>query len=280
MRMPPYYLNQEFSMTNLKPRCCHILMAISLVFLLNLNVHAQSAAEKGLEIAKERKARDAGWGDSTANVSMILRNAQGQEVERKMRIKSLEVIGDGDKGLTIFDQPLDVKGTAFLSFSHTNEPDDQWIYLPKRKRVTRIRSKNKSGPFMGSEFAYEDMSSFEIEKFTFKFLREESFDGQACFVVEQTPVDKNSGYTKQIVWLDKEHYRVLKVESYDRKKSLLKELVMDEYELYLNKYWRPMRMEMFNEQNGKSTELVTHNLEFGVGLGKGDFDEARLKNVK
>ena len=143
---------------------------VVLVFILltcSLGSYAQSAQEKGLAIAKERKLRDLGWGDSTGDMSMILRNAQGDEVERKMRLKSLEIVDDGDKSVTIFDQPLDVKGTAFLSFSHAIEPDDQWMYLPKLSKVKRIRSRNKSGPFMGSEFAFEDMSSFEIEKYNF-----------------------------------------------------------------------------------------------------------------
>jgi outer membrane lipoprotein-sorting protein len=263
------------------PKFSLFIIAMSMTVVLGTTVsHAQSAQDKGLEISKERKVRDLGWGDSEADVSMILRNSQGQEVERKMRIKSLEVVDDGDKGLTIFDQPLDVKGTAFLNFSHAIEPDDQWIYMPKRSKVTRIRSKNKSGPFMGSEFAYEDMSSFELEKFKFKYLRDEDFEGQPSYVVEQVPLDKNSGYTKQIVWVDKIHYRVLQVESYDRKGSLLKVLIMNDYELYLEKYWRPLSMEMFNEQNGKSTELLTHDLKFRVGLADGDFDEARLKNVR
>jgi hypothetical protein len=96
-------------------------------------------------------------------MSMILRNTQGDEVEREVRLKLLENSDDGDKFLTIFEQPLDVKGTAFLSFSHAIEPDDQWMYLPKLSKVKRIRSRNKSGPFMGSEFAFEDMSSFEIK---------------------------------------------------------------------------------------------------------------------
>ena len=259
---------------------CHVFVCfLTLLFSANV-VHAQSAQQKGLDISKERKSRDLGWQDSVADVSMILRNSQGQEVERKMRIKSLEVTDDGDKGLTIFDQPLDVKGTIFLNFSHAIEPDDQWIYLPKRSKVTRIRSKNKSGPFMGSEFAYEDMSSFELEKFKFTYLRDENFEGQPSYVVEQIPQDKNSGYTKQIVWVDKKHYRALQVESYDRKGSLLKVLFMNDFVLYLDKYWRPMSMEMFNEQNGKSTELLTHELKFKVGLQDGDFNEARLKNIK
>jgi outer membrane lipoprotein-sorting protein len=246
----------------------------------SLNSVAGSAQDKGLAIAKERKLRDMGWGDSTGNMSMILRNAQGEEVERKMRLKSLELADDGDKGLTIFDQPLDVKGTVFLNFTHANEPDDQWMYLPKLSKVKRIRSRNKSGPFMGSEFAFEDMSSFEIEKYKFKYIRDETFEGQASFVLEQEPTDENSGYSKQIVWVDKKHYRVLKVEFYDRKGSLLKELVNYEFTLYLDKFWRPLRVEMFNEQNGKSTELITHELNFNTGLSDNDFNKGTLKNVR
>lgn len=111
--------------------------------LMSGNVLADAA--KGMEIANERKARDTGWGDSVATMSMILKNAQGESSTRQMRLKSLEVDGDGDKGLTIFDEPRDVKGTAFLNHSHTTEPDDQWLYLPALKRVKRISSRNKSG---------------------------------------------------------------------------------------------------------------------------------------
>ncbi|WP_428982855.1 outer membrane lipoprotein-sorting protein [Paraglaciecola aquimarina] len=240
--------------------------------------YGQESAERGLEIAKERKARDKGWGDTTAKMSMILRNASGDEVERKMRMESLEIQDDGDKALTIFDQPLDVKGTVFLTFSHALEPDDQWMYLPKLSRVKRIRSKNKSGPFMGSEFSFEDMSSFELEKYEFKYLRDEEYDGQSCFVLEQIPTDENSGYSKQILWVDKVHYRALKIEFYDRKNSLLKELINYDYKLYLDKFWRPMRVEVVNKQNGKSTALLTQELQFKTGLDESDFKQNSMKN--
>lgn len=93
---------------------------------------------------------------------MTLRTRKGQEIVRQMRSKSFEVSGDGDKALTIFDTPLDVRGTAFLSFSHATGNDDQWIYLAAIKRLKRIASRNKSGPFLASEFAFEDLSSFEL----------------------------------------------------------------------------------------------------------------------
>ncbi|MCB2386866.1 MULTISPECIES: outer membrane lipoprotein-sorting protein [Oceanospirillaceae] len=241
---------------------------------------AADAAEKGLAIAKDRKQRDLGWGDSEAKMTMTLRNSQGEESVREMRLKSLEVVDDGDKGLTIFDEPRDVKGTAFLNFSHTGKPDEQWLYLPALKRVKRIASRNKSGPFMGSEFAYEDMSSFELEKYSFTYLREETLNGVVCHVIEQIPADEYSGYTKQIVWLDTEHLRAQQVEFYDRKKSLLKTLNFSGYKLYKDKFWRADVLTMVNHQNGKSTVLNTAELRFDTGLTDADFNDATLSRVR
>ncbi|MDH3282599.1 MAG: outer membrane lipoprotein-sorting protein, partial [Gammaproteobacteria bacterium] len=164
-------------------RCTSLLLAA----LLSANVSAQTPGEKGLDIAVEADRRDSGWRDSKADMHMILRNRQGEVSERAIRVRTLEVEGDGDKSLIIFDHPADIKGTAFLSYTHATEPDDQWLYLPALKRVKRIASANKSGPFMGSEFAYEDISSQEVEKYAYTYLRDEEIDGQPAFVLERTP---------------------------------------------------------------------------------------------
>ncbi len=258
----------------------HLLLLLPLLGLLPMASPAQTPEDKGLAIAVEADKRDLGWSDSSADMSMILRNRQGEQSERAIRVRSLEVDGDGDKSLTIFDHPADVKGTAFLSYTHAIKPDDQWLYLPALKRVKRISSANKSGPFMGSEFAYEDISSQEVEKYDYKYLRGETLDGQQAFVVERTPRYKHSGYTKQIVWIDEQHYRVLKVEYYDRKGAHLKTLNMTGYRQYLDKYWRANRMDMVNHQNGKSTSLLWSDYRFKNGLSARDFDRNSLKRVR
>lgn len=266
------------------------LRAVSLLFFFFCGVpagaqenklpYSGTAEEIGLAIMKDAKATNTGWGDSSSEMLMILRNRQGQESVREMRSKSLEVIGDGDKGLTIFDKPLDVKGTAFLSYSHIFDPDDQWLYLPALKRVKRIASRNKSGPFMGSEFSFEDLSSFEVEKYTYKYLRDESINGEDSYVIESYPVDKYSGYTKQVVWLDKSEYRAQKIEYYDRKAALLKIQMFGNYQLYLEKFWRPLTLDMVNQQNGKSTQIKINNLQFNVGLTDADFNQNTLKRAR
>ena len=241
---------------------------------------AQSPAEKGLEIAKQIKQRDLGWGDSQSDLTMILRDRKGREVVRKMRSKSLEVEGDGDKGLTVFDTPLDVKGTAFLSFSHIVGDDDQWLYLPALKRVKRIASRNKSGPFLGSEFAFEDLSSFEVEKNTYNYLRDEACGELTCYVVEMDPVDKYSGYTRVVAWVDQDHYRVHKIDFYDRRDTHLKTLTVEGYQLYKDKYWRADKQSMVNHKNGKSTDILVENIRFDTGLSDADFNENKLARAR
>ena len=243
-------------------------------------LHAETPPEKGLTIAREADRRDDSFGDFTAHMEMILRNRQGEESTRRLRISTLEVKGDGDKGLSVFDEPADVKGTALLTFTHKAGEDDQWLYLPALKRVKRIASANKSGPFMGSEFAYEDVASQEIEKYTYKYLRDETLEGKSCFVIERYPVDKNSGYTRQQVWIDQAEYRPWKIDFYDRKDSLLKTLVWRGYRQYIGKYWRADEMFMQNHQNGKSTLLKWKDYKFRAGLKDGDFNEASLKRAR
>jgi outer membrane lipoprotein-sorting protein len=254
--------------------------AFAAAALPDINEAGISAEEKGLRIATVSKAKDEGWGDSQSDMVMIIRDAKGKETIREMRAKSLEVLDDGDKSLSIFDRPKDVSGTAFLTFSHATTPDDQWLYLPALKRVKRINSKNKSGPFMGSEFAYEDMSSPEIAKYTYKYLRDEVLDGQDTYVLDTFPTDKTSGYSKRTAWIEKKDLKNLKVEFYDRKGALLKTLVQSDFVLYLDKHWRANKAVMVNHQTGKSTEIQTKNNRFKTGLTDADFDKSSLKRMK
>jgi outer membrane lipoprotein-sorting protein len=249
--------------------------------LLTIDTLAETDEDKGLAVVQKADKRDTGFKDMTASMLMVLKNKHGQKSERNIRLKVLEVIEDGDKSLMIFDNPKDVKGTASLNFTHKVGDDDQWLYLPALKRVKRISSKNKSGSFMGSEFAYEDMSSPEVEKYTYKWIKDEEHEGQDCFVVEFYPIDKkNSGYTKQVKWIDKSEYRTLKVEFYDRKNTHLKTLTISGYKQYLDKHWRPDEYKIVNHQNGKSTSLIFTDYKFKVGLNYSDFSKNALKRAR
>jgi hypothetical protein len=251
-----------------------------LLFCLPALIHAETAEEKGFALAQKAEKLDQGFGDSSANLRMILISRHGDETLRKMRGKFLEVQDDGDKSLLIFENPKDVKGTAMLTHSHKETADEQWLYLPALHRVKRISSTGKAGPFMGSEFSYEDLSSPELEKFSYKWLREEKYNGMNCDVIERVPLDKDSGYIREEVWLDKKESRYWKAVYYDRKKTLLKTLISSDYKKYNKKHWRAGKLHMTNHQNGKQTILFWEDYAFHLGLTDKDFHKNVLKRIR
>ncbi|MBC9866277.1 MAG: outer membrane lipoprotein-sorting protein [Opitutae bacterium] len=236
--------------------------------------------ETGLKIARDAHGRDEGFGNFTARQNMVLRNKHGQESRRQLRIKVLEVPEDGNKSLFVFDEPRDVRGTALLIHAHRESADDQWLYLPALKRVKRISSSNRSGSFMGSEFAYEDLTPQAVEKFTYRYLRDEPCGDLICTVSERVPVDRKSGYSRQVVWRDKEELRAWKVEYYDRKDSHLKTLTLGNYEQYLERFWRAAEMTMENHLTGKSTVLTWTDFQFRTDLDDRDFTQTGLRRVR
>jgi len=228
------------------------------------------------EVAQKNDDVMHGFKDSKSDMTMTLINASGQQRERKMEMLVLEKKG-GDKSLMTFISPADVKGTKFLSYSHIKKDDDQWLYLPALKRVKRIASKNKSGSFMGSEFSYEDLSSTDVDKYSYKGdAKIVKLNGKKVYQGERAPVTKNSGYTKQVVWTDMTSFLTQKVDYYNRTGELLKTATFNAYNKISGK-WRIGKMTMVNHQNDKSTILEWKNEKIKVGLKKKDFHKRVLK---
>ncbi len=241
---------------------------------------AETAEEAGLRIATEARERQKGFGNFTSNLIMTLRTKRGQESNREIRLKVMEVAGDGDRSVFVFDRPRDVKGTAFLVHVHKGEPDEQWLYLPALKRVKRISSANQSGSFMGSEFSYEDLGTVEVEKFMHRYLRDEPCGELECIVLERIPLNEDSGYSRQLVWMDKEELRSMQIQFFDRREAHVKTMVMEDYAQYLDRFWRSSRITMTNHLTGKSTILDWSDYAFGTDLDARDFTRTALQRVR
>jgi outer membrane lipoprotein-sorting protein len=266
-----------------QPNVAHVSAIIFLTAtLLATTVNGSTDEKKGFEIAARSDRSDVGFGDTVVKLKMVLRNATGKETTRELSLKTFEKPDEqvGDKSLIVFNNPPDIGGTALLSYAKILKPDDQWLYLPALKRVKRISSANKSGPFVGSEFAFEDFTSQELNKYSYKYLRSEPCGELNCDVIERYPRYKNSGYSKQIGWVDQADYQVRKIEFYDRRGDLLKTLTLDQYRQYENKFWRPQRLNMVNHQTKKSTDLVYSEFQFKTGLNRRDFNKTALKRSR
>ncbi len=240
---------------------------------------AKTPEERGLAIEQKRHELFKGYGDYQVDLTMTLQNKHGEQSMYRLHSKALEVKDDGDKSVIVFDYPKDQQGIILLVNTHRNEADDQMLYLPSIKRVKRIASNNASGPFMGSEFAYEDLNSKEVEKASYRLLREEELNGVPCYVTERVPKSSYSGYTRMLVWIDKSDYRVLQADYYDRKDVLLKTLEYSNFTKYEDRFWRASNAVMTNHQTQQKTLMSYQNFQFSKGLSDNDFNRNALERI-
>ena len=248
---------------------------------VSVPVIAQADEDKGYRISAMSDRSDRGFISSDVSLQMVLHNSTGNKATRDLQIKTLEVIDEnlGDKSIVIFSEPNDIAGTALLSHAKILDADDQWLYLPTLKRVKRISSKNKSGPFVGSEFAFEDFTALELNKYSHEWVEEQACAELKCDVIKRIPQYEFSGYKNLLVWIDQNDHQVRKVEFYDRKGDLLKTLNLEDYRKY-GSYWRAHALHMINHQTNKKTDLIYGDYAFSTDLSARDFEKGRLKQIR
>ena len=244
------------------------LLSILLSFQLNAD------APSGLEIMKKVQEHNKGFIGATSEMKMVLVDAHDNKVERIMTGKVMES-KKGDKSITAFKKPLDIKGTKLLTWTAKSGPNKQWLFLPKFKRVKKINARNQSGSFMGSEFSYEDIGGQILDKYTYKFLSMNNDE----WIVESTPKDK-SGYSKMITTISKKFLNPTKVEYFDRRGELLKISIIEEYEKFKVKgklINMANKITMDNKQTKKKSIITWTKRKLGLKLKTTDFKSSKLK---
>jgi len=164
-----------------------------------------------------------------------------------------------------------------LSFELIAQDDKQWLYLPALKRIKRISARNKSGSFMASEFSYEDISSQNYKNYTYiGDALEVEIDSKNYFQIFRIPKAENSGYSKQILYVEKKTFLIRFGEYYDRQNRMIKKIEFLEY-LNIDGIYRIKKIKMTNLQNSKSSMLIWDEDNIKQKLGNREFSKRALK---
>ncbi len=73
------------------------------------------------------------------------------------------------------------------------------MYLPALGKSRKISGSSKDGKFLGSDLYFYDLEDHDLDDFTYKFIKEEVWEGHEYYVVESYPKDKKSALFKK--WL-------------------------------------------------------------------------------
>jgi hypothetical protein len=208
----------------------------------------------GQEIAQKVHDRDEG-DNYTANMKMILTDKNA-----KTRVRDLKTYtkykGDDKLKLMFFLTPADVRNTAFLTYDYedSDRDDDQWLYLPELKKVKRIASSDKSSSFMGSDFTYSDMTSRNVQDYTYKIMKEPVVGGHKTWQMLVTPkTDKTideTGYTKSIMFIRQDNFVIVQALHYIKAGKKLKYMKITSLQ-EIDGIWTTKKMQMITKKGKK-----------------------------
>jgi len=207
--------------------------------------------------------------------------AASNSTESTRRIQTLVLDTDElSATITVFLEPASVRNTRFLTIEHQNRPDDQWIYLPSLRRVRRIAATEKDTSFMGSDFSYSDMSYSQgsVEESTHKWLRDEKIGDRLCAVVESIPLpEADSGYAREVSWVDRATWLPLKVEFFGAdSETPVKRMEAGDIK-QIDGHWMTGSITMTTIGTGHSTRLDFKQVRFDIPLDPGYFTTVFLE---
>lgn len=215
------------------------------------------------------------------------KKGKGIACAEKPRIKVMESVqkdyglkGKDSRSVSIILEPAADRGIGFLQYDY-DDPEresDQWMYLSAMGKVKRIvsgrKDEPKTGTLFGSEFSYEDVERRHLSDFTYKLVKEESYQGRPCWVIESRPTPKHarkSNYSRAVQWIDKERLIVLKALMYDRRGRPYKQMSASDV-IKKNGVWIALKMNMNNVQNRRITTMKFDRVVINVNI-----DDALLK---
>ena len=219
-----------------------------------------------------------GLTNSVADVTMTIRS-RGGEIVRRMRQYVLEVPDSGNRTINVFSSPADVQGVSILTHSALDGNDQQWLFMPSVGRVRRISSSNRSGAFVGSDFAYEDLSSLELEKYDFTSASETRLGSRSVIEVDYVPRYSGTGYSSIRSYLDRSTYQPIRNIYYNRRGEQMKTLDLGNYRSYgSGGIWRPHLLTMTNHTAGSATEIAFSAFQ-ADGTSASNFSANRFQQV-
>ena len=251
-------------------------LVLLIALLCQLNFTAQANELTGRDIALKMDAVDTSI-DSKRTAIMVI-NRKGQKLIRKME-SFTKKYGPDERGLIKFVEPPDVRGIMYLTWSYEDveRDDDMWIFLPAESLVRRISGGGKKGSFMRSDFANEDIEKREVDDDEHKILRSEEFSGVDCYVVERvSKKQKDTNYSKRIVWVRKDTWLPMKVDYYNKRGKHFKTAIYGGFK-EIKGIWTFTKIMTETPRKGSKTLMQYDNVDYNIGLSDSLFEQSNLK---
>jgi outer membrane lipoprotein-sorting protein len=240
----------------------NVLAALGLVAGFVVSAAAQDARTI---VQQSRDRIDAATIQSRSRWVIAAKN--GSTTERLIDQYSKDDPAGASRIVIEFKQPANVAGTRFLTLENKDGSNNQWIFLPSLGKVRRVAASEGSGNFMGTDLSYDDISSADrdVDLDTHTLVREETYNGKACYVIESRPRSGSYQYSKMVQWIDKAGKVNYKIELHDKRGAHVKTLEILELK-DIQGYLSPVKTRMTTHGNGTSTTINVEILRYNQNI--------------
>lgn len=215
--------------------------------------------------------------DGSAEVRMVITDKRGKTREREFTILRKDFVEGGEQRYYVyFHAPNDVRRTTFMAWKNPDGDDSRWIYVPALDLVKPLSANDKKSSFVGSDFAYEDVSGRHWSDDAHSYLGEEVLGDWSTWKIESTPNDKDY-FEKKVSWVDQATNLVVREEYFDKKGELLKlfeVLLIEDVDGILTATHRKMS----TPRKENTTEITFTNSRYDIGIGEEIYSERYLKS--
>jgi hypothetical protein len=240
-----------------------------------------SAQVTGESVARGIQDRDTGR-DSRATVRLTLYDRHGRARQRALTLLSKRGVGEqGDRVLTRFTSPEDIRGTGFLVWEHPSADDERFLFLPSLGRVRRIAGSEAQESFVGTDFTYEDIGGREFDDYRYTLLEENASWNPAggtaipAYRLESRRKDADARYPR-VVSLVTRDFVVVGADVFNRRNEKEKVYTVGRLE-HVEGIWTVLAAEMSNLLDRTKTTMTIEQIDYNVGLRESQFSRRELE---
>jgi outer membrane lipoprotein-sorting protein len=136
---------------------------------------------------------------------------------------------------------------------------------------------------MGSDYTNDDIlkESSVVNDYLHEITGEETIDGKLCYKIKMVARENASVvWSKQLRWIDKKEYLVLRTELFDESGSLVRTETGSEIKM-MDGRTIPTRMELVPaDEAGNKTVVEIKEIKFNIPIAESFFSQQNMKNIR
>ena len=183
-----------------------------------------------------------------------------------------------DNSLTLITAPARDAGQTFLK-----RGTEMWNWNPSINRLIKLPPSMMSQGWMGSDYTNDDIlrESSLVNDYMHEIIGEEKIDGLLCYKINMTAKpDASIVWGKQIRWIEKKDFLVLKVELYDEDGYLVRTETGSDIKIMDGRTITTKIVLVPEEDPENKTILEIRDIKFNLPVGETFFSQQNMKRVR